>query len=177
MEKDINVILVDTNDNEIGTMEKMEAHRKAKLHRAISVFIINKKGEWLLQRRALTKYHSSGLWSNTCCTHPFPEESNINAAHRRLKYEMGMSTDIEELFSFIYKVKLNNQLTEHELDHIFIGITDEEPTLNPSEVMDWKYISLENLEQDISDNPANYSFWFKHIFNKVSEHIKNNIIK
>jgi isopentenyl-diphosphate delta-isomerase len=165
------IILVDSNDIQIGIMEKMEAHRKALLHRAISVFIFNTKGEWLLQRRAITKYHSGGLWTNTCCSHPFPGEANIDSANRRLMEEMGLKSSLKELFSFIYKEELDNDLTEHELDHVFYGISDELPKINPEEVMEWKYVSYYSLYQDIIKNPDHYTFWFKKIVERVYQYI------
>lgn len=164
---DTYVILVDCNDNEIGISEKMEAHRKALLHRAVSVFICNSKGEWLLQRRALGKYHSNGLWTNTCCSHPNPKESSIDAANRRLMEEMGMKSELVDLFNFTYKEELDNELTEFELDHVFLGITDELPKINTDEVMDWKYISYNELLIDIRNNPQKYTVWFKKIFERV----------
>ena len=164
------VILVDSSDNETGTMQKMEAHQKALLHRAISVFICNSNGEWLLQKRALQKYHSNGLWTNTSCSHPFPGESSIDAANRRLWEEMGLKADITEIFTFIYKEQLDNALTEHELDHVFFGITDDKPVINPDEVNDWKYISFNELESDIKNNPENYTVWFLKIFRQVNEY-------
>jgi isopentenyl-diphosphate delta-isomerase len=162
-----NVILVDDNDNEIGLMAKTEAHKKGLLHRAISVFIFNSDGEWLLQRRALTKYHSGGLWTNTCCTHPLPKESNIDVASRRLKEEMGMHSALKELFSFTYKEALDNELTEHELDHVFIGTTDLTPNISSDEVAEYKYISYDDLIHDIQKNPSNYTVWFKKIIERV----------
>lgn len=168
-----NVILVNENDQAIGTMEKMMAHQEAKLHRAISVFICNTKGEWLLQKRALHKYHSGGLWTNTCCSHPYPGESDIDAATRRLNEEMGMYSDVKELFSFIYKEKLDNELTEHELDHVFIGVTDALPTINEEEVAEYKYVSIDLLKKDIELNPQNYTVWFKKIYENVNEYIVN----
>jgi isopentenyl-diphosphate delta-isomerase len=165
------VVLVDNNDNEIGTIGKMEAHQKALLHRAISVFICNSDGEWLLQRRALDKYHSGGLWTNTCCSHPYPGESNIEAANRRLNEEMGVQCSMKELFSFIYIEKLDNELTEHELDHVFLGITDQLPFIEANEVMDWKYIAFTDLQKDIQVNPNNYTAWFKKIFERVQVQI------
>ncbi|MBV5284232.1 MAG: isopentenyl-diphosphate Delta-isomerase [Paludibacter sp.] len=164
-----NVILVDEKDNEIGLMAKTEAHKKALLHRAISVFIFNSAGEWLLQRRAFNKYHSGGLWTNACCTHPFPNESNIDAANRRLKEEMGMHCALKELFSFTYKEALDNELTEHELDHVFIGTTDLIPNINSDEVAEYKYISCDDLIRDIQKNPNNYTVWFKKIIERVSD--------
>lgn len=165
------VVLVDELDNQVGTMEKMEAHRKALLHRAVSVFIMNSKGEWLMQQRALSKYHSSGLWSNTCCTHPNPGESYSEAAHRRLMEEMGMECELEELFDFIYKIKLDNELTEHELDHVFIGVTDVMPEINREEVEDWKYMKLEDIKIDVLKNPESYSYWFRKIYETVADQI------
>jgi isopentenyl-diphosphate delta-isomerase len=162
-----NVILVDENDVEAGTMEKMEAHRKAALHRAISVCTFNSKGEWLLQQRAIEKYHSKGLWTNTSCSHPFPGESSLNAANRRLFEEMGMSCELSEVFTFIYKQELEDGLTEHELDHVFIGLSDSVPTLNPEEVMDYKYIITSDLVKDIEQNPDNYTVWFKLIYKRL----------
>lgn len=164
------VILVDTNDNEIGTMKKMEAHQKAVLHRAISVFICNSNGEWLLHKRAMEKYHSNGLWTNTSCSHPFPGESNIDAAIRRLREEMGLEADLEEIFNFTYKEPLDNNLTEYELDHVFFGITDDLPLINQNEVADWKYISFRNLAEDIEKQPENYTIWFRKIYKRVHEH-------
>lgn len=164
------VILVDANDNETGTMQKLEAHQKALLHRAISVFICNSNGEWLLQKRALQKYHSNGLWTNTSCSHPFPGESSLDAANRRLWEEMGLKTELTEIFTFIYKEPLDNALTEHELDHVFFGVTDDKPEINPDEVEDWKYISFNDLEADIKKSPNNYTVWLLKIFNRVNEH-------
>jgi isopentenyl-diphosphate Delta-isomerase len=169
--KETMVILVDENDNPVGLMEKMEAHRKARLHRAISVFIINSDGEWILQKRAHDKYHSRGLWTNTCCTHPLAGESNIDSANRRLVEEMGISCDLRQLFSFIYKENLDSDLTEYEYDHVFIGISDIEPVINTSEVVEWKKISFDELHQDIIENPENYTFWFKAIYQDVNSHI------
>jgi len=172
MEK-LYVILVDVNDNEKGIMEKMEAHIKGLLHRAISVFICNTSGEWLLQRRSMNKYHSGGLWTNTSCTHPTPCETNTEAANRRLKEEMGMKCNLNELFSFTYLEKLDNELTEHEFDHVFLGITDEKPSINTVEVMEYKYIAYKDLKDDIKSNPSNYTVWFRKIFDKVNNHIKD----
>jgi isopentenyl-diphosphate delta-isomerase len=171
MKKKELVILVDEMDHEIGVMEKMEAHKKALLHRAISVFILNSKGEWLLQRRAFNKYHSNGLWTNTCCSHPFPGEKNIEAAHRRLMEEMGLNADLKEIFHFIYKEELDNELTEHELDHIFVGITDKKPDINTDEVVEWKYMDYDNLIIDLEQSPENYTVWFKKIVSGVNEHL------
>ena len=165
-----NVILVDDKDNEIGLMAKTEAHKKALLHRAISVFIFNSNGEWLLQRRALSKYHSGGLWTNTSCTHPLPNENNVDAAHRRLGQEMGLQCSLKEIFSFTYKEALDQQLTENEFDHVFIGITDMIPIINVDEVAEFKYVSYQNLEFDINKNATEYTIWFKKIYNRVQQH-------
>jgi isopentenyl-diphosphate delta-isomerase len=164
------VILVDSSDNEIGSMQKMEAHQKALLHRAISVFICNSNGEWLLQKRARQKYHSNGLWTNTSCSHPFPGESNVDAANRRLSEEMGLKTELTEIFTFMYREQLDNALTEHELDHVFFGVSDDLPTINKDEVDDWKYISFSELQADIEKKPENYTVWFLKIFERVNEH-------
>ena len=166
------VILVDESDKEIGQIEKLEAHKKGLLHRAISVFICNSKGEWLLQRRALDKYHSNGLWTNTCCSHPFPGEKSIEAANRRLKEEMGLETNLKEIFWFTYKENVDNDLTEHELDHVFIGYTDEHPNINADEVLEWKYINMEDLKVDIGKNPEKYTVWFKMIFQRVNSELQ-----
>lgn len=166
------VILVDENDREIGVMEKMEAHHKAQLHRAVSVFVFNSRGEWLLQQRAKEKYHSGSLWSNACCTHPLPGESTEEAAHRRLEEEMGMDCPLSHLFSFVYKEKLDNELTEYEYDHVFIGNTDVLPKPNPDEVENYKYVSFAELEEDIMQNPDNYTVWFRIITAQVYDHLQ-----
>ncbi len=168
------VILVDEKDNPVGIMEKLEAHRKALLHRAISVFIINSSGEWILQKRALDKYHSQGLWTNTCCTHPAPGESNIDSANRRVIEEMGIDCKLRELFSFVYKEKLDNELTEYEFDHVFTGIYDNDPVINTSEVDDWKKVSYNDLHKDILENPDNYTYWFKELYKNVNSHLLNS---
>ncbi len=173
MEDEVKVILVDEQDREWGFMEKMEAHRKAMLHRAISVFITNSKGEWLLQRRSADKYHSQGLWTNTCCSHPYPGEPVSEAARRRLAEEMGLKSDLVHLFSFIYKEELNDELTEHELDHVFHSTIDDLPVINTSEVMEWKYIPFSELKTDVMANPLNYSVWFRKIYERVNKSIYN----
>lgn len=162
----IEVQLVDAEDNPNGSMEKLEAHEKGALHRALSVIIINSKKEILLQRRALGKYHSPGLWTNTCCSHPYPGEDPNEAAKRRLQEEMGMSSELTFLFKFQYKCDFENGLIEHELDHVFIGKTDDTPHLNTDEAMAFKWMSIENLEQDMFSYPENYTFWFKLIIEK-----------
>ena len=165
------VILVDEQDNELGVMEKLEAHRIPTLHRAISVFIVNTKGEWLLQQRALGKYHSNCLWTNTCCSHPRPGESNLEAARRRLQEEMGMEAELSELFHFMYREVLDNDLTEYELDHVFVGISDQVPKINADEVHNYKYVAYEDLKEDIKNNPWNYTVWFLKIVNRVNEYL------
>lgn len=155
------VVLVDERDNETGIMEKLEAHREGKLHRAISVFIFNSKNEMLLQRRALDKYHSGGLWTNACCSHPRQGEIVYYAAIRRLYEEMGLKCVLEEAFSFVYKAHLDHNLTEYEFDHVFVGTTDEVPVPDGSEVAEWRYMSADQLEADVSDHPEQYTEWFK----------------
>lgn len=161
------VVLVDEDGNEVGVEEKIKAHKEGKLHRAFSIFIFNSRGELLLQKRARDKYHSGGLWSNTCCSHPKPGESLEHAAHRRLREEMGFDCDLKEAFHFIYKANLNNGFTEWELDHVFIGRYDGEVKPNPNEVEDWRWININDLEDDIKRNPNKYTVWFKIAFNRV----------
>jgi len=159
----INVVLVDELDNEIGVMEKLLAHQKGLLHRAFSVFVFNDKNEMLLQKRALGKYHSEGLWTNTCCSHPTENETIIDAGNRRLMEEMNYSCKLNTSFSFIYKVSLDNDLVEHELDHVLIGKSNEDPNLNPEEASDYKWTSIEDVLLDLKENEANYTYWFKLI--------------
>ena len=163
------VILVDKSDNQLGLMPKMEAHLKGVLHRAFSVIVFNSKGEVLLQKRASTKYHTPNLWSNTCCSHQRQDENNIDAGKRRLKEEMGFITDLHNFDSFIYKVEFSNGLTEHENDHILLGVYDGIPNPNPDEVDDWKWIGINNLVIDIKKNPEIYTAWFKIIMDKYSQ--------
>ncbi|RNC84947.1 MAG: isopentenyl-diphosphate Delta-isomerase [Winogradskyella sp.] len=165
------VILVNEKDEKIGLMPKLEAHEKAVLHRAFSVFIFNDKNELMLQQRALHKYHSPGLWTNTCCSHQRDGESNLEAGRRRLQEEMGFVTSLKETTSFIYKAPFDNGLTEHELDHIMIGNYNDEPIINTEEVADWKWMALEDVREDIEHNPDLYTAWFKIIFEKFYEHI------
>lgn len=170
--KEEKVILVDQSDMPLGTMPKMEAHEKAILHRAFSVFILNKKGELMLQQRAFHKYHSPGLWTNTCCSHQRLGESNIEAGQRRLREEMGFSVPLKELFSFIYKAPFDNGLTEHELDHVMVGYTENSPDINLEEVAAWKWMPLDTLADDLLNKPENYTVWFKIIFDRFHNHIK-----
>ncbi|MBN1253536.1 MAG: isopentenyl-diphosphate Delta-isomerase [Bacteroidales bacterium] len=163
------VILVDDNDKPIGEMEKIEAHEKALLHRAFSVFIFNSKNEILMQQRALGKYHSAGLWTNTCCSHPFPGEETLDAANRRLMEEMGMESELKYLFKFKYKAPFDNNLSEHEIDHVFIGNSDDLPDINLDEVNSYKYMTINEIEEDIKVNPDDYTAWFKIIFDRFCE--------
>lgn len=161
-EEQIQVILVDENDNQIGTMGKIAAHSNgATLHRAFSIFVFNSKGETLLQRRAMGKYHSKGVWSNTCCSHPYVGESIIDAAHRRLKEEFGFDCSLKEHFSFIYKTDVGNGLTEHEFDHILTGVYEGKINPNPEEIMDYKWIMPQDLLDEMVKNPQSYTLWMK----------------
>ena len=169
--KEEHVILVNENNEQIGLMPKMEAHEKAVLHRAFSVFIFNDKNELMLQQRALSKYHSPGLWTNTCCSHQRDGESNIQAGKRRLMEEMGFVVDLQESISFIYKAPFDNGLTEHEYDHVLIGRYNESPNINREEVADWKWIPLEAVKMDMEVHSELYTAWFKIIFEKFYEHI------
>lgn len=167
------VILVDLEDIPKGEMEKVEAHKKARLHRAVSVFIFNSKGQLLLQKRALNKYHSPGLWTNTACTHPRPNESNVNAATRRLNEEMGIKTiELTKLFDFIYKEKLDNDLTEYEFDHVFVGISDSMPNPEPTEVCDFIYVDAELILEQVRKTPNDFTVWFKKIIEKVLTNVQ-----
>lgn len=168
------VILVDTDDNPIGTMNKMEAHEKAVLHRAFSVFILNDKNEVMLQQRAAHKYHSPLLWTNTCCSHQRVGETNIEAGKRRLFEEMGFTAELKELFHFIYKAPFDNGLTEHELDHVMIGYSNQNPVINPEEVESWKWMSIEAIKADMMGNPNAYTVWFKIIFDEFYHFLEEN---
>lgn len=165
------VILVDANDRQIGLMEKMEAHRVAALHRAFSVFIFNSRGEMLLQQRAFTKYHTPGLWTNTCCSHPRNGETTADAAARRLVEEMGMIVPLQEKFVFTYQADVMQGLIEHEIDHVFVGFSDERPTLNREEAASWRYISIDALRQEIRQHPETFTAWFKIAFEELLKHI------
>jgi isopentenyl-diphosphate delta-isomerase len=167
------VILVDEQDNEIGTMEKMQAHEEAKLHRAFSVFVFNDAGEVMIHRRALHKYHSGGLWTNACCSHPRKGETVLEAAHRRLMEEMGFDCELEQQFSFIYKAELDNELTEHELDHVVFGKFNGLPNINPDEVADWKFLKWDDLKTDVANRPEHYTAWFKIALEEVDRRYQN----
>lgn len=170
------VVLVNENDEKIGLMPKMEAHQKGVLHRAFSVFIFNDKNELLLQQRALDKYHSPGLWTNTCCSHQRDGEGNLEAGSRRLEEEMGFSTALKEVGSFIYIAPFDNGLTEHELDHIMVGHYNDKPKVNPEEVASYKWMELDDIKVDIALHPEDYTEWFKIIFDKFYDtiNIKTN---
>lgn len=169
------VILVDANDEAIGTMEKIEAHEKGLLHRAFSILLVNERGEMLLQQRALEKYHSPGLWTNACCSHPRPEESNLAAANRRLKEELGMSVELTEIFQFTYQAELEEGLIEHEIDHVFFGVTNVNPKPNLAEVMSFKWINLFELQQDIIAHPEKYTAWFNLLMVDYFSSIQNKL--
>jgi isopentenyl-diphosphate delta-isomerase len=163
------LILVDLSDNPIGYLGKTETHELGLLHRAFSVFIFNDKNELLLQQRALNKYHSGGLWTNSCCSHPRKNETTLQSAERRLMEEMGISTSLKKNFDFIYKATFDNALIEHEFDHVFFGTYNLPPIINTDEVMDWKYESLNNIKTDMQKNPNNYTAWFKICFDEVQK--------
>lgn len=167
-----NVILVDAHDQELGLMEKMEAHRKGLLHRAFSVFVLNEKGELMLQQRAASKYHSGTLWTNTCCSHPRDGETAEQAAHRRLQEEMGFDCPVQKVLEFTYRAELDQGMIEHEYDHLFIGQYNGEPQLNPEEVMAWKWINLDDLSADIKANPDRYTEWFKIIWQEFYDYAR-----
>nr|AOE12237.1 isopentenyl-diphosphate delta-isomerase [uncultured bacterium]CCG00099.1 isopentenyl-diphosphate delta-isomerase, type 1 [uncultured Flavobacteriia bacterium] len=161
------VVLVNSEDQEIGTMEKLEAHEKGLLHRAFSLFLFNDRGEMLLQKRADSKYHSAGLWSNSCCSHPAKNESVEEAAKRRLIEEIFIETDVKAIFKFEYRAELNLNLVEHEMDHVLIGFCNSFKKINPMEVSAMKFVSVDDIQKDLAANPNNYSFWFKII---MTEH-------
>jgi isopentenyl-diphosphate Delta-isomerase len=165
----IEVILVDENDSQIGLMEKMEAHRKGLLHRAFSIFVFNKKGEFLLQQRSAFKYHSPGLWTNTCCSHPLPGEDVLQAASRRLSEEMGFTTKLLHAFSFMYRATFDNELTEYEYDHVFTGVYEGKIEPDKNEVNDYCYKNIKEVEASLQNNPREYTEWFKLAFPQIKE--------
>jgi len=168
-----NVVLVNENDQVVGQMEKLKAHRLGILHRAISVFIFNDNNELLIQQRALDKYHSRGLWSNSCCSHPYPDEDVVTAGERRLIEEMGIYCSLDHMFHFTYSVELEGGLIENELDHVLIGWSNAIPDLNTDEVCSYRWISLDELNRDIAEQPEHYTFWLKHILEHYSEDFIN----
>jgi isopentenyl-diphosphate delta-isomerase len=165
------VILVDKGDNQIGTMSKIQAHVTGALHRAFSVFVFNSNGELLLQRRALNKYHSAGLWTNTCCSHPRPNETVMDAANRRLLEEMGIECILTSPFSFSYRGEMDSGLIENEIDHVFVGTTDSAPTLNPSEVVTCRYVPPKDIRLELKSDPDSFTIWFRICF----EHVMSSI--
>lgn len=165
------VILVNERDEPLGLMEKIEAHEKGLLHRAFSVFVLNSDGELLLQKRASHKYHSGGLWSNTCCSHPRDGEKVEDAAHRRMQEEMGFDCHLEKLFAFTYKAEFDNNMMEHEYDHVFVGYDNQNPVPNPDEVEDYKWMSLDDIAHDIKQNPSKYTAWFIIVFERFHQAI------
>ena len=164
------VVLVNEQDQQIGIMEKMAAHVVPRLHRAFSIFLFNSKGELLLQQRAFSKYHSPGLWTNTCCSHPREGEPMENATARRLMEEMGMTCEMHEVFTFIYQAPVGLGLVEHEFDHVWFGHTDNTPVINTEEVAAWKYMSLDDIANDLKTHPESYTEWFKISFNEIVKH-------
>lgn len=171
-----NVILVNENDNEIGQAEKMAAHKEGKLHRAFSIFVFNDKKELMLQKREQHKYHSGGLWTNTCCSHPRPGEDLMDAAHRRLQEEMGFGCELKEIFHFTYSAQFEG-LSEYEVDHVMFGRYNDKPKLNSEEAEDWKWINLDDLNNDIEKNPDNYTVWFKIAMEEINKHIRGGSIE
>ena len=177
MEQLNSVVLVDEHghdlfnqDGRLSTMDKIEAHRRGLLHRAVSIFVFNDKNELLLQKRAVDKYHSSKKWTNTCCTHPSPRETPLMAAQRRLIEEMGLVATLTEAFTFSYRADVGNGLTENEFDHIFFGVSNQNPNPNPTEVADWNWVTVEELEQELIKNPKEYSPWLRQCLSKVIEY-------
>lgn len=168
------VILVEENDVQVGTMEKMEAHLHGALHRAFSIFIFNGKGEMLLQQRAASKYHSAGLWTNACCSHPRPGEATAEAAHRRLNEELGFVTTLTKAFSFTYTSTFDNGLTENEFDHVYIGTFDGKISPHVSEVQDYCFKKMDDILSSLQTHPKKYTYWFHLAFPKVEEWLKQN---
>lgn len=166
------VILVDDKDNVLGLMEKMEAHKKGVLHRAFSVFIFNSDNKMLLQQRALRKYHSAGLWSNACCSHPYPGEQTELAAQRRLYEELGFRALLKKMFDFVYTASFDNGLTENEFDHVFIGKYDGEIKMNAEEVKDCSFRSLTEIQRELTQDPGKYTAWFHIAFPKIEDWLK-----
>jgi len=165
------IVLVDEQGNDIGYDEKLKVHLEGKLHKAFSIFIFNNKKKLLLQKRAADKYHSGGMWTNTCCSHQRENESFYEALHRRLKEEVGFDCDLKELGRFVYRAEFNNGLIEHELDYVYIGEYDGEPEVNPNEIEEWKWVELEELKKDVVNNPSKYTCWLKPALEKVLEYL------
>lgn len=167
------VILVDEHDQEIGYKEKLAAHEEGLLHRAFSIFIFNNKNELMLQRRTAHKYHSGGLWTNTCCSHPRPGETTEEAAHRRLQEEMGFDCPLTWVGKFTYHAPFANGLTEHECDHLFIGFYEQAPTLNQEEADSWAWEHIDTLKKNIASHPEQFTYWFRVSFDNVITHLTN----
>lgn len=165
------VVLVDQMDRELGTMEKLQAHKEGRLHRAFSIFIFNSAGEMLIHQRAKNKYHTGMLWSNACCSHPLPGEEITSALRRKLAQEMGFACDLSHAFSFTYRAELDNGLTEYELDHVYTGYFDGNPNPNPDEVCDWRFIGMNELKQDVLKRPTAYTPWFRMLLDRVTDHL------
>jgi len=172
--KNQQVILVNENDDSVGSMEKIEAHRRGLMHRALSIFIFNSQGEMLLQQRALSKYHSAGLWSNACCGHPLPDETTELAAKRRLNEELGFTTPLEKIFDFSYRVSFANGLMENEFDHVFVGRYDGKIKINPDEVSDYSFKPIWEIKAGLQNSPEKYTEWFKMVFSRIEEWWKAN---
>ncbi|MBM3303619.1 MAG: isopentenyl-diphosphate Delta-isomerase [Candidatus Aenigmarchaeota archaeon] len=169
------IVLVDENDREAGSEEKLKAHQNGgRLHRAFSVFVFNSRGEMLLQQRAMDKYHCAGLWTNTCCSHQHPDETTGQAAHRKLKQEMGFDVPLREIFKFTYRTEFSNGLTEHELDHVFVGRFDGVVKPNPEEAAGFRWVGLDELRKDVKANPEAYTPWFKIVLDRVIDWYNEN---
>ena len=164
------VILVDARNRQIGTMEKLEAHKKGLLHRAFSIFIFNSNGEMLIHQRAKTKYHCGGLWTNACCSHPRPDEKIAEGLRRKLKQEMGFNTELQKAFDFTYRSELKNGLVEYEFDEVFIGIYNGDIHPNPEEVEAWKFLEMRDIKRDLELNPNRYTPWFRLLFDPISKY-------
>jgi isopentenyl-diphosphate delta-isomerase len=170
------LILVNENDDEIGFGEKLPVHQNAQLHRAFSIFVMNSQHQLLLQKRAYHKYHSGGLWANTCCSHPIRGEKQEDSIHRRLKEEMGFDCNLKHMFHFIYRAELDNGLTEYEYDHVYLGRYNGIPNPNPDEVCEWKWMELDKVNSDIKNDPDNYTYWVKHAFDQFYTNYSNQIL-
>ena len=175
--KEQEVILVNERDEAVGTMEKMKAHEQGLLHRAFSVFIFDSRGKMLLQQRAAKKYHGGHLWTNACCSHPYPGEHTNDAAKRRLKEELGFVTELQEIFSFTYRAKVENNLIEHEFDHVFAGEYESEVKPDPGEVAECRFLTMDEIKEDIKNSPEKFTSWFKIAFPKIEEWWSGNYEK
>ena len=171
------VVLVDRKDNTLGVMGKLVAHELGALHRAFSIFIFNSEGKLMIHQRALSKYHSPGLWTNTCCSHPKIDEDVMENAHQRLLEEMGFDCELEKAFTFVYKSDVGQGLTEHEFDHVFVGQYNDKPNINKSEVEDWQFMSMDSLRDDIDHHPENYTEWFKIAFEKMENYLQQRALR